>query len=567
MAVSKVFNGTTYTIPETGDSAWGDEVSNFLQAVADKALSLSGGTRELTADLNTGANFGLVAPYFKSRGSNLATAGILRLSNNESIGWRNAANGANKLLKVNASDVLEFDGNPVFTLALGAADTVLRMNAGGTAYEYAKVTNANVDAAAAIAYSKLSLSNSVVNADINSSAAIAYSKLNLSGSLLNADVNASAAIAYSKLNLAGSIVNADVNASAAIAYSKLNLGTSIVNADIATAAAIAYSKLAALTVSRALVSDGSGVVSVATTTATEIGYINGVTSAIQTQLNTKAAAGANSDITSLSALSTALSIAQGGTGQTAKTAAFDALAPTTTKGDLTAHDGTDNIRFAVGADGTVLTANSANPSGLGWAAPLTNPMDSAGDLIVGGALGAATKLDSGASGQLLMANGAAAPTWVDTITGAKTFSGAITRSGDTSVYAYDTADQAVTQATATIVFGTEAIDTLGEFSGNTFTAAAAGTYRVSVTGSLVRASGGALGGDAFQIRINKNGSLYGTYPQVSASVTDAWLPFANSVIVSLTAGQTITATLHNSIGGGRSFVGTIRGAAIAIDRV
>jgi hypothetical protein len=43
-----------------------------------------------------------------------------------------------------------------------------------------------------------------------------------------------------------------------------------------------------LTVSRALVSDGSGKVAVATTTATEIGYVNGVTSAIQTQLDAKA---------------------------------------------------------------------------------------------------------------------------------------------------------------------------------------------------------------------------------------------------------------------------------------
>lgn len=40
-----------------------------------------------------------------------------------------------------------------------------------------------------------------------------------------------------------------------------------------------------LTVSRALVSDSSGKVAVATTTSTEIGYVNGVTSAIQTQLN------------------------------------------------------------------------------------------------------------------------------------------------------------------------------------------------------------------------------------------------------------------------------------------
>lgn len=42
-----------------------------------------------------------------------------------------------------------------------------------------------------------------------------------SGVIVNADVNASAAIAYSKLNLATSIVNADISASAAIAGSKL----------------------------------------------------------------------------------------------------------------------------------------------------------------------------------------------------------------------------------------------------------------------------------------------------------------------------------------------------------
>lgn len=84
------------------------------------------------------------------------------------------------------------------------------------------VVNADVDAAAAIAYSKLALASSIVNSDVNASAAIAYSKLNLAGSIVNADVNASAAIAYSKLNLSASIVNADINASAAIAGTKIS---------------------------------------------------------------------------------------------------------------------------------------------------------------------------------------------------------------------------------------------------------------------------------------------------------------------------------------------------------
>ena len=126
--------------------------------------------------------------------------------------------------------------------ALTTASGVLQSDGSGNITS-AKVVNANVDASAAIDYSKLALTGSVVNADISASAAIAYSKLALTGSIVNADIGASAAIAYSKLSLSGSIVNADISASAAIAYSKLSLSGSIVNADVASGAAIAYSKL------------------------------------------------------------------------------------------------------------------------------------------------------------------------------------------------------------------------------------------------------------------------------------------------------------------------------------
>lgn len=152
----------------------------------------------------------------------------------------------------------------------------------------------------------------IVDADVSASAAIAYSKLNLASSVTSADI------------VDGTIVNADINASAAIAFSKLatlsagtflvgngsNIATpatptgdvtfdtsgvfnisplTILNGDINGSAAIGLSKLAATTANRALVSDGSGFVSAATTTSTEIGYVNGVTSAIQTQLNAKVA--------------------------------------------------------------------------------------------------------------------------------------------------------------------------------------------------------------------------------------------------------------------------------------
>ena len=70
-----------------------------------------------------------------------------------------------------------------------------------------------------------------------------------------------------------------------------NTITNIVNADIKTTAAIAFSKMENLTASRALASDGSGDVSATSVTSTELGYLSGVTSAIQTQLDAKASNG------------------------------------------------------------------------------------------------------------------------------------------------------------------------------------------------------------------------------------------------------------------------------------
>lgn len=61
-----------------------------------------------------------------------------------------------------------------------------------------------------------------------------------------------------------------------------------------------------------------------------------------------------------------LAIGSGGTGQTSKTPAFDALAPTTTKADIIVYNGTDNIRLAVGSDGDALFADSTEASGLKW---------------------------------------------------------------------------------------------------------------------------------------------------------------------------------------------------------
>ncbi len=66
-----------------------------------------------------------------------------------------------------------------------------------------------------------------------------------------------------------------------------NALSNVSNSHISATAAIAFSKMANLTASRALVSDTNGDVSVSDVTSTEIGYLDGVSSAIQTQLDAK----------------------------------------------------------------------------------------------------------------------------------------------------------------------------------------------------------------------------------------------------------------------------------------
>lgn len=114
----------------------------------------------------------------------------------------------------------------------------------------------------------------------------------------------------------------------------------IVNADVDAAAAIALSKLAALTASRALQSDGSGIISVSAVTSTELGYLSGVTSAIQTQLNGKL---------SLTGGTMSGDIAMGGnkvTGLGAPTAANDAATKTYVDSAIEGLDWKDSVRAA-----------------------------------------------------------------------------------------------------------------------------------------------------------------------------------------------------------------------------
>lgn len=177
-------NGVTFSYPQTGDEDWGDQASGWASAITTGTLQKAGGAFTLTADVDFGTSFGPKAAYYKSRGT-VSTTGVLRLANNEGVGFRNAANSADLILKVNASDLLEYNGtvvggiipttlggtgltsyttgdtlyasaaNTLSKLAIGTARKVKAVNAAGTLPEWVFIVDAHIDAAAAIARTKI----------------------------------------------------------------------------------------------------------------------------------------------------------------------------------------------------------------------------------------------------------------------------------------------------------------------------------------------------------------------------------------------------------------------------
>jgi len=126
----------------------------------------------------------------------------------------------------------------------------------------------------------------ITNAKVATSAAIAATKIH-DGSVSNTE--------FGYLNGVTSAIQTQINSKQATIT---GAATTIVSAD--------------LTASRAAISNSSGKIAVSTVTDTELGYVSGVTSAIQTQLGTKLTASNNlSDVSSTSSARTNLGLAIG----------------------------------------------------------------------------------------------------------------------------------------------------------------------------------------------------------------------------------------------------------------
>ncbi len=90
-AVSVDVNGTNYTIPETGEQGWGENVTMWIQGISANTIHPDGGDFNLTDELSFGSSYGLKSLYYKSDSSDPASSGEFRLANSDTITFRNNA--------------------------------------------------------------------------------------------------------------------------------------------------------------------------------------------------------------------------------------------------------------------------------------------------------------------------------------------------------------------------------------------------------------------------------------------------------------------------------------------
>ena len=196
------------------------------------------------------------------------------------------------------------------SLALGTtSSTAFRGDYGNTAYQHATAkgsafasglykitTNAQGHVTAATAVTKSDITALGIPAqDTNTTYGVASSSAN--GLMSAAD--------KAKLDGIASGANKTTVDSALSATSTNPVQNKVIKAAIDGKAASSHThaatQITGLTASRALVSDASGHPAVSSVTSTELGYLDGVTSAIQTQLNGKAASSHSHNIASTSA--------------------------------------------------------------------------------------------------------------------------------------------------------------------------------------------------------------------------------------------------------------------------
>jgi len=332
MTVALTVNAVIFDYPERGDTSWGPDSTDWASAVTTGMLQKAGGTFALTAEVYFGATYGLKSAYYKSTTSNIAAAGQVRLARTDSISFRNVANSADLALTVNGSDELTFGGGALLSgaivdaevdaaaaitlskLAVVTASRALVSSAGGvitagttTAAEIGYVNGVTsaiqtqIDGKATTGSPTFS-GNVVITGDLTvngttttlNTATLDVEdkniKINLGG---NDALSEGAGITIDRTGTKGSIIYAAASASR---FSIGDLGSEVEVVTTTATQTLTNKSLSSAVISNATATtvpylNASKVLTSSSVTPTELGYVSGVTSAIQTQLNGKATGG------------------------------------------------------------------------------------------------------------------------------------------------------------------------------------------------------------------------------------------------------------------------------------
>ena len=188
--------------------------------------------------------------------------------------------------------------------------------------------------------------------------------------------------------ISGSAVSGAISGQAGSVANALTLGTYLTGTSYngGTAVTATVDATDANTASKVVARDASGNFSAGTITATLSGNATNVSGTV--------------------------ALANGGTGETTRQAAMDALAGAVTSGQYLRGNGSDVVMSTIQA-GDVPTLNQNTTGNATTATTATNLAGgSAGTVPYQSAAGTTAMLAAGSSGQVLQSNGAAAPSWV-----------------------------------------------------------------------------------------------------------------------------------------------------------